>query len=60
MRCQSCDVCLSDYESSIKSDIGGVYLDLCRVCLETIPEVTYTGNELLLYAEDQGDPLDDE
>jgi len=52
MRCQCCDEELSDYESSLKSNTTGEYLDTCTGCLGEIPEVKYTGNKNLLETED--------
>lgn len=41
MRCQSCNVILTDYESTIKSTTNREYLDLCVRCLHTIPDISY-------------------
>ena len=48
IRCTSCDVALSDYESTIKSTINGEYLDLCMQCLSTIPDISYIDRPDLL------------
>lgn len=38
MRCQACNVALSDAESTRKSQSTGEYLDLCNHCLSTIDD----------------------
>lgn len=52
MRCTCCDNELSDYESSLKSERTGEYLDTCLVCLREIPSVKFKGNMDLLENED--------
>ncbi len=41
MRCRCCDNNLSDYESTLRSETTGEYLDTCLNCLAEIPEVSY-------------------
>jgi hypothetical protein len=36
MRCQACNVALSDYESTKKSATSGEYLDLCNNCFSSV------------------------
>jgi hypothetical protein len=38
MRCQACDVELSDYESTRKHVTTGDYIDLCNRCYKPIKE----------------------
>ena len=52
MKCRCCDDDLSDYESSLKSEKTGEYLDTCLVCLKEIPSVKFKGNMDLLENED--------
>jgi hypothetical protein len=46
MRCLSCNVILSDRESTRKGVHTGEYLDLCDDCIATIPDFEYTENPL--------------
>lgn len=34
MRCYCCNKNLSDYESTLRSETTGEYLDMCRACLK--------------------------
>ena len=34
MRCVSCNVALSDFESTRKGALSGTYLDLCNSCIK--------------------------
>jgi hypothetical protein len=36
MRCQVCDVVLTDFESTRKHAVTGEYLDTCNKCLDEI------------------------
>jgi hypothetical protein len=36
MRCTCCDRILSDYESTIRSEVTGEFLDTCMTCLKEI------------------------
>jgi len=36
MKCRSCDCFLSDYEATIRSVYTREYLNMCKVCLESI------------------------
>lgn len=33
MRCYSCNVNLSDFESRLRSQVSGEFLDMCKKCL---------------------------
>ncbi len=55
MRCQACNVALSDAESTRKSATTGEYLDLCNHCLSAID-----GDDLsVVEGNEQGDSDDD-
>lgn len=41
MRCRCCDVALTDYEATVKGEVSGEYLDMCRKCLKE-SEILYT------------------
>lgn len=47
MRCLSCNVILTDRESSRKGTFSGEYLDLCDRCIRTIPDLEYVENPSL-------------
>lgn len=38
MKCLSCDIVLSDFESTRKSANTGEYIDLCNTCFEDIKD----------------------
>ena len=38
IRCQACDVLLTDYETTRKSLITNEYFDLCNTCFKTIKD----------------------
>lgn len=62
MRCRACNRLLSDYESSLRSDVTKEYIDLCRHCLNTVASsVKSSGNaELLEVADEESVPLDEQ
>jgi hypothetical protein len=55
MRCAACNANLTDFESSIRSDRTGNYLDLCSPCLSYIREVIVTSENFLLYNPEEDD-----
>lgn len=53
MRCLSCNVSLTDYESTRKSAVTGEYLDLCNSCFSSISgEIGTIDREDLAHDED--------
>lgn len=53
MRCLSCNVALTDYESTRKSAVTGEYLDLCNICFSYISgEIGTIDREDLAHDED--------
>ncbi len=46
MRCVSCNVALSDFESTRKGALSGTYLDLCNGCIKGLGIATLDRPEL--------------
>lgn len=42
MRCQACDILLSDYESTRKNITTGEYIDLCNKCYSYVKDTIVT------------------
>lgn len=40
MRCFACNVNLSDFESRLRSQVSGEFLDMCKKCLE-LADINY-------------------
>jgi hypothetical protein len=38
MHCRACDVLLTDYDVTLKSEVTGEYLDMCSRCRSSILE----------------------
>jgi hypothetical protein len=52
MRCKSCDCALTDYEATIRSVYTREYLNMCKVCLESIKtDLVAVGNVGLMSEE---------
>lgn len=58
MHCNSCNVELTDFESTRK-DSNGEYLDLCNTCYATIAEDVHTDVRYDLMSEADYTPVDD-
>jgi hypothetical protein len=60
MRCKSCDCALTDYEATIRSVYTREFLNMCKVCLESIKtDVVAVGNVKLM-SEDSSEEVVDE
>lgn len=58
MRCQCCNVNLSDYESRLRHPDTKEFLDICLKCLEDIPIVPIAPKDLeKQYGYDESDDM---
>jgi hypothetical protein len=56
MRCKSCDCALTDYEATIRSVYTREYLNMCKVCLESIKTDLVAVGNVKLMSEDTLEP----
>lgn len=59
MRCECCDNKLTDYETSLKHRVTGLYLNTCRKCLKSIGIIPWTGNKALIKKDIEEETLDE-